>query len=278
VPQSFGEAVYVHSGLHLTPLLPIVCEDGRFAIFALSEKQAKLFECSRFSIQETAVEGMPASLEDALKYDDPQKSLQNHSAGRDAIFHGQGRNKDASDDRMLRYVRLCARVLEERFAGSRTPVVLAAVAEHAPVLREAGRDLRLVEETMTGNPDGVAADALLERAWPVVEPLFAKRRSEYEKRCREHAGDGKVSVNIEEIVPAAAFGRVEALLVDPSAEIPGQWDGASETAQVSSQPTGGEEDLVNRAVLDAWRKGAEVYNTEPEKLPAGSRIAALFRY
>jgi hypothetical protein len=44
------------------------------------------------------------------------------------------------------------------------------------------------------------------------------------------------------------------------------------------QPHGNNVDLINRAVIDAWRTGASLRTTTADRLPTGAPLAATFRY
>ncbi|OUC09055.1 hypothetical protein RY27_05225, partial [Litorilinea aerophila] len=70
LPLEFKPEVVVSDRFHITPLLPLLSGDGLFYLLALSQKQARLFQGSRFEIEEVPVEEMPKSLADALRYDE----------------------------------------------------------------------------------------------------------------------------------------------------------------------------------------------------------------
>lgn len=74
VPSRLDEMVVVSHRFHVKPLVPLVTGDSTFFLLALSQNQVRLFEGTRDTISEIDLEGVPPSLAEALKYDDPQNS------------------------------------------------------------------------------------------------------------------------------------------------------------------------------------------------------------
>ena len=73
VPAEFPDIAVVTGRFHLKPLLSYFSGDGRFYVLALSQNEVRLYDGSRFSLSGVDLEGMPRSLSDALRYDDPEK-------------------------------------------------------------------------------------------------------------------------------------------------------------------------------------------------------------
>ena len=63
----------------LKPLLPLFTAGGRYYQLAISQNQVRLFEGTRFGINETDLRDAPRSLEEALKYDVRESQLQAHT-------------------------------------------------------------------------------------------------------------------------------------------------------------------------------------------------------
>ena len=81
LPVSFADLVVVADHFHLKPLLPMMSAGEHFYVLGLSQKYVKLFRGGRYSVGEVHLTGVPASLRDALQYDDREPSLQSHSGG-----------------------------------------------------------------------------------------------------------------------------------------------------------------------------------------------------
>jgi len=62
----------------LDPLLPLLFEDGRFHLLALSMNSVRLFQADRLRLREIPLDGMGSSMREALALDEPEGFLNNH--------------------------------------------------------------------------------------------------------------------------------------------------------------------------------------------------------
>jgi len=133
LPLRFDELAVVASRFHLKPLIPLFAEESGFYVLALSQNEIRLVQGNRYGAWEVELEEIPASLADALKYDDPERQFQFHSktpsgAGRrHAVFFAHGVGIDDSKDDIRRYLQLIDKGLKEVLRQDRTPLLLAGV-------------------------------------------------------------------------------------------------------------------------------------------------------
>ena len=110
LPLSFDKLVVVTHRFHIKPLLSLLASDGRFYILALSQNKVRLVEGTRYTASEVALEDVPESLADTLRYDS-ERSIQLHTAApvgkgrKQAIFHGHGDGIDDAKTNILKYFR-----------------------------------------------------------------------------------------------------------------------------------------------------------------------------
>jgi hypothetical protein len=72
-------SIFMPTHLHIKPLLPLLSGDGRFYILALSQKEVRLLEGSRYGIDAVELEKVPRGLAAALKFDVRERQLQFHA-------------------------------------------------------------------------------------------------------------------------------------------------------------------------------------------------------
>jgi release factor family 7 len=82
LPEEFGELVVVADRFHVKPLLTLLAAAHRFYVLALSQNQVRLLAGTPHGVREVELAGVPQSLREALKYDDLEKELGLHVAGR----------------------------------------------------------------------------------------------------------------------------------------------------------------------------------------------------
>jgi hypothetical protein len=284
LPLAFEELVVVGEHFHLKPLLPYLSDNGRFYVLALSQNEVRLAHCTRYHASEIALDHMPQSLADALRYDDPEQQLQHHSGqpiGRgqpSAIFHGHGGRDDRAKVDILEYFRQVDRGLREFLHDEQTPLVVAGVDYLHPLYHEANTYPHLVETGIMGNPEQWRIEMLQEQAWPLVEPIFQKAQAEARAQYERYAGTGQASYDLASIVLAAHEGRVETLFVAVGQQQWGRYDAATRHVQIDQTARESSEDLLNLAAMETLLNSGTVYAVEPDAVPAQSPIAAVFRY
>ncbi|NIN66531.1 MAG: hypothetical protein GTO63_17950 [Anaerolineae bacterium] len=284
LPLAFDELVVVTRRFHLKPLLPLLSSDGRFFVLALSQNEVRLLQCTRYRETEVEVEGMPHSLAEALRYDDPESQLQFHTgtprgAGRrPAIHHGHGVGADDAKDNILRYFREIDSALRQVLREERAPLVLAGVQYLHPIYRDATTYPHLTEKGITGNPDELSAAELRERAWEIVQPVLRSSRREASERYRQLEGTGLTSNDVKEVVLASHDGRVQTLFVALGSQQWGAFDQQAREVDLHDEAASGDEDLMDLAAVRTLLNGGAVYAVEPQGMPADVLLAAVFRY
>ena len=288
LPLHFQELVVVSGRFHIKPLLPLVGSDARFYILALSQNEVRLLEGTCCSVEEVDLENVPESINEALRWDDPEKRLQWHTrtgtqanGKRAAMFHGHGvANATDSKGYIRRYFRQIDEGLGELLRGERAPLVLTGVDYILPIYREANSYHHLLDEAIAGNPEELSAEQLHKKAWAVVQPHFDREREEAAAQYQQLAGAGsrQASKEVEEIVQAAYHGRVEILFVGLGLQQWGSFDGDTNTAELHQEAEPGDEDLLDFAAAQTLLNGGSAYAVEPEDVPGGAPLAAVFRY
>ena len=288
LPFDFQDLVVVTDRFHIKPLLPLLSGDERFYVLALSQNEVRLLQGTQYSVSEVDPEGVPASLAEALRYEDPEKQLQFHTSTRTpggkgerpAVFHGHGTGSNDAKANLLRYFHRVDEGLQELLRGEQVPLVLAGVDYLLPIYKEANTYPHLVDQGIEGNPEELGAEELYERAWAVVRPLFLAAQKEAAAQYRQLAGAGseQASNNLKEVVPAACHGRIETLFVAVGIQQWGSFDPSANMVQLHEEAEPGDEDLLDFAAVQTLLKGGTVYAVEPEKMPGEALLAAVFRY
>ena len=286
LPIAFPELTVVADRFHLKPLLQLLSGDGQFYILALSQNQVRLFQGTRYHVNEVELTDVPTSIAEALQYDDPEKSLQFHTAtsqggsGGDgsAIFHGQGGGNDDHKARLLRYFRKVSIGLESFLKNEQAPLILAGVDYLLPIYQQANTYAHLLPEGRTGNPEMLKPEELHTQAWQIVQPYFEQAKEATIARYQELQATEKTASTIEQVVPAAYFQRVESLFVPVGEQLWGVFDPEANSVQVHAQHQTGDEDLLDLAALHTLTNGGNVYAVEPGDVPQDKAIAAVFRY
>jgi hypothetical protein len=296
LPLDFKPFVGVSDRFHLKPLLSLFRDDGRFYVLALSQDQVRLLHGTRYSVSTVNLDSVPESLADALKWDDPERQLQLHAAtagpvgpgsnratlaGPAAIFHGHGLDSaDVHKEQILRYFHRVDEGLSEVLSGETAPLVIAAVDFLHPMYQQANSYSHLLDRGIAGNPEHLSAEELHDRAWAVVQPVFAARRKQATELYQQLSatGSAKAVRTVEEAVPSAYFGRVGMLFVAVGAHSWGTFDAKLGKIELHGVARAGDEDLLDLAAVHTTVNNGIVFAVEPQSVPSGGPIAAILRY
>jgi len=280
--ESPRELAVVSDRFHLKPLMATVGRSVVFDVLALSRHRARLVSVTGPRAVEVDVAGMPASMAEALRFDDRERQLQSHAGDRvgtgrvAATFHGQGGAGDARDADLERYLQQVDHAVAEHHAGSTRPLVLAAVDEIVGVYRKLTRCGSVVDEHLAGNPDQLPAADLADRARPLVEPPSI----EAERNARESflAASRATVDTIEQAVVAAAAGQVAAVFVPGDREYWGRYRAGHHMLDERETRAPGDHDLADVAAGETLRHGGQVFVVAAADVPGGGTAAASLRY
>lgn len=288
LPLAFNELVFIGNRFHIKPLLPMLSSDGQFFILAISMNDVRLLEGTRYTVEEVETDNVPTSMAEALWFEDPERQLQWHSAtqssfgtgDRPAVYHGHGVVENNIKDNILRYFQRVNRELVNLLQNNDSPLVLAGVDYMLPIYQEANSYPHLIKEGIPGNPDDLRAKELHRRAWDLVEPYFNAAQKGAISRYEELAGMGgsEASNDIQEIVKAAFYGRVEILFVASDVQLWGDFDEQLNAVVMHTEFHPGDQDLLDLAALHTIKNGGTVYVSSGEEVIGGGKLAAIFRY
>lgn len=282
LPLALEEGAAVAPRFHVKPLLPLLRDDSRFYVLALSQNAVRLLLGSQFGIDEVTPEQMPQSLAEALKSDEVEKVHQYHTisspgAGAPfAMFHGHGEGHDDSKDRITRYFQQVNRALHRLLHADNVPLVLAGVQYLQPLYRAVNSYAHLLPEGITGNPDDLSPGDLHAAAWALVRPRFEQARAGAVDAYHRWAGSERASGALETIVPAAYQGRVESLLVAAGSQHWGWYDPDENRLTVHDAPQPGDDDLLDYAAIKTLLTGGRVFAMPSDGMALP--VAAVFRY
>ncbi|HVM36487.1 MAG TPA: hypothetical protein VM784_14250 [Actinomycetota bacterium] len=291
----WGEAPYV------VPLFSHTVMHPRHALLALSQDQVRLFSISGSMIEERELDDLdfPRNLAEALRYDDLQKpELQHHpvtgqgrgSVGsavmgegpneRQGAFHGHGESGEGKKTQIEGFLRQVDKGIAPALRGlGLPPLILAGVDYVCAIYRNVTDYPDVVNETVSGNPDGWRPEELLERAAPLLEARRAEMIAQVGSRFEERRAHGLASDSIEDVIDAADIGRVETLIVCEGEHLWGRFDAEDRGVHVEDPPGDGAVDLVDLAARRALATDAAVHLLRREDMPdTSSPVCAVFRY
>ncbi len=283
LPLSFQELVIVSHRFHCKPLLRLANGDRQFYLLALSQHQVRLLEATAHRIGEIKLENIPNGIEEILQYYDLEERLLHARAlggrsNRATVFHGHGAENDKIKTHLLEYFRQIDEGLKGWLKNRRSPLVLAGVDYLFPLYREANTYPYLLSEGVAGNPEKLNLQELHKRALGIVEPYFLRAQQEAMDQYRQLAGSGRASDDLETVLEAAYHGQVESLFIADGVQQWGRFDPEQKQTTWHEAAEPGDEDLLDVTARYTFLNGGTVYLVEPQQVPSGRLLAAVFRF
>jgi hypothetical protein len=274
--------VAVSDRFYIKPLLPLLMNDARFYLLALSQKAVRLLECTRDHVESVELPDMPQGIDGALP-EGPEPQLQRHSLpiGRHdhTFIHGHGVGTDDVDViNLRRYFQRVEDGLQERLKNDRAPLVLACVDYLAPIFKEVSRYRPILDPIVAGNPDGVRDEELHQKAWPIADEHFQQAHAKAVAEYHEGIAKGRASHALEDVLTAAFQGRIATLFVPLGVSRWGRFDFNHLALEQHEDEQPGDDELLDLAAAETLRHDGVVYGVKPEDVPGGHLLAAVYRY
>ena len=286
-PVDFEPMVYVAPEYYLRPLVPLMGEEKKFHILALSRGAIKFYTATQYSIAEVDLkELVPVNMDAALMQDTPDNDLgraggaEGQRGSNEGVFFSRGGNTgDEVGDLKAYFDRVDAGV-SDYLCDDTAPLVLGGVEQLIPIYEEANQYAHLHKDGhIDGNLELETIGMIHEKAWEVIghhfrDQAFRDRELYGDNLARKEAGD-----DLKEIVPAAINGRITALWLDRNRYAYGEYESATNGVKIMTDEDKNATELYNLAAVRALQSGARVYNVERNELPAPeSGICAIYRY
>ncbi len=290
LPIAFEELVVVGRWFEVKPLLPLLASDGQFYVLALSQGSNHLLRATRHAVSRVDVPDAPASLEDALRFDDPERQLQFHSGTasppgqgtrRAAMYHGQGGGADERTTDMLRYCQQVEAGVTRVLAGGTAPLVIVALETLQATYREANSYPHLLEQGVSHNPDDLDDDALHDLTSKVVEPVLRQSLDAARERFRAAHGTSGAADGLADVLPMAWQGRVATVFLAKGEHQRGRYDPEGETlilASADDQPADDARDLLDLVARRTLLHGGTVHLLPQDEMPSPAPVSAVLRF
>lgn len=285
LPHIFDELLVITGRFHLKPLIPVISSDAHFYVLAVSQNNIRLLRCTHDSVEKLETEAMPTSIHEFLNYDTDKKQLQFHTrvkeggfGNRPAMFHGQGAGVDETKDNLFRFFKDIDKGIQNELKDETAPLVFAGVDHLFAIFKSKNSYHHLLDEAITGNPDEIKSDELKNRAWKIVAPLFQQEEQEAAKSYINLRHTNSTSCELNEIISAAHFGRVDFLFVAKGVQAWGRFDPESNKVIVHNEKEPEDEDLLDLAAVHTIANSGRVFAVKPSEVPDKGLAAAVFRY
>lgn len=281
VPSKFDALTVVEAQFYTRPLLPLASDDSQFYVLAASQNKVALYQATQDSVQLVDLGNTPLSVEEALRYDDPEASLQGHTSnggGESTIFHGQGGGKDTKNSDILRFFHLVSDGVQNVLAEQAVPLVFMGVDFLFPIYKQANHYPHLMAEAVGFQPDQLRPEEIRDRALTIVAPHFDASRQEALEAYGDLQDKEQATDDLKTILNASHDGQIDTLLIAADTQIWGSFDASARQIDKHPERRVDSQDLLNLAATQALFTDAKVYVLARADMPNAVAAAATLRY
>jgi hypothetical protein len=268
LPNRIEPLVEVSDRFHIKPLLRCITVPQTAFVLALAQGSVRLVEVSSdmpaFTVR---VDGMP---KDAASAVGKASILDRSPSGRIQGSEGQ-------KVRLRQYARQVDNALRDLLGGREIPLILASTPPLDAIFRSVNTYAHLVDEGISGNPEGHSDGELAQASRRVLDNLFRTQLEELRRLFEARAAQGRTTTDIAQAARAATFGAIAVLLVDIDEVVPGEVDegGRIEFSDTASAKCYG---VVDEIAARALLSGARVLGVRRADIPHEGSLAAILRY
>lgn len=283
LPVSPREEVIVNSTFYFTPLIPVLTARDYFYVLVLSKKQAKLYRADAFGMEYIPVQGMPRGIDDVVhleeKGDRDLFRTDTSGAGAGANFHGIGTGRPDDKTNIAMYFdEVDETIWKEVLHNESVPLLLAGVEYLIPIYKQVAKYKPIWGDAVTGSHEYEDTGSLYAQARAKIEPYFEEKINKAVDLYGNQSATGLTSSVLEDVIPAAHYGRVAQLFAVKGEHIWGSFDEMNNELVLHETQQEGDECLIDKSVIKTLLTGGEVFLIPAEKMPAPSQLAARMRY
>ncbi len=286
MPATTEQKIVIEPTFYVTPLIPVMTSNEYFYLLVISKQTAKLFKADLFGMQIVPVK-VPQGVDEVKRLADPDSLVNRHgdsgrrgnAAALSGQAHGAGEgNPDAKENLATYFEAVDDLLWKEVFNKENAPLVLAGVEYEIPIYKSVCDYHNVWEHALTGSREHQTTDVLYQDAKALMQPYFEQKLNKALDRYGNKSATELTSSIVEDVIPAAYYGRVSHLFVCKGYHSWGSFDEMANEIKLHETQNAESEDLIDNAVVKTLATGGEVFLLDKEKMPAGSMVAALMRY
>jgi Bacterial archaeo-eukaryotic release factor family 3 len=259
-PGVHTDGVTVGDYFDLLPLVATAQSPNHFFVLGISKNKLRLFHYSNGRVEELALPiGVPDCLEAAGAFDEPEHTMDSHSAAGPSVGGLRGVRFASSGDQdsnavyLRHFFGLVDFGLKETLNGA--PLFLAGVQEELSLYRKIAKYPKIFESECHGNAEHASHDQVANHA---AAGALREYRLTADRAFRALPEiRNKIAGDAGAVLKAATEGRVR---------------------QIFAAENGSPKAALNAAVVEALRTGAEVFTYPGTELAGFGAIAAVLRY
>ncbi|MCF2499563.1 baeRF7 domain-containing protein [Dyadobacter chenhuakuii] len=281
MPVAPENELMCEKSFYVSPLIPIMASKEYFFLLVISKQKCKLFRADAFGMEYIDVPDLPEEMMDVKRISEKDASTVRvaNSSGGGANFHGMGGGNPDEKANIATYFEHVDDILYKQILHTENvPLLLAGVEYLIPIYKSVCDYHNVCSESITGSHEHDDKNELYKLAKEIMLPYFEQPLDKALTIFANQSATELTSSSLNEIIPAAYYGRISHIFVKKANHIWGTFDENSNELTLGDLESADSEDLLDEALIKTIQNGGEVYVLDEDKMPAESPVAAVFRY
>lgn len=291
IPYEVATSCLASNRFSFKPLIPLISENAEYALLTIAGDSVALYRGDCLGIVRESVEDMPESIDDVAWVDDPEKSLQHHTASTTPspgqkggtpteIFHGHGGPDDLKRNQRKRFFKAVGQAVDRYLKNHNLPLILMAVERNLGLFKEVNPLNHHTAHEIDRDPHNLKEKQLREIAVPVVEEHLQKHKDRVIESLEAANGQkNEAYFTLEKAAPAAGVGQIATAVVASDKVHYGECE--PERMEVHLFNSGNPNcvmDLLDYVATKTLLHGGEAYTVPADLVPGSGDVAAIRRY
>ena len=271
--------MFVADTFHIKPLIRVMQSDWSYHLLTLTQRQVRVLLGSGDSrLVPLDSSNLPQTPEVV------SKMRMDHQISATADLHtaetqAPGEGTAPAPVPLETFMRAVDKAVWENFSrDAKYPLILCAVEHYHPQFRAISKNPYLLDKGITHDPQQMDINRLRREAWQIMRPQFNSRVERLKDQFMAARAHQKGSDEVAPVAEAAAFGRIDTLLVNGAQRMPGHLDRESGRIITRDGPANRHEDLLDEVAEMVLKNDGEVLVLPAEMMPGNASLAAIFRY
>lgn len=281
LPLTFPEVAVAADRFYIKPALPLLMTNQHYFVLGLGLKGPRIFEGSRFGIDELSNKEFSSTLHDVLELLEVHDSIQARTAGASgaAVIHGHDPS-ELDKIRVEEYLRKLDDELLKFLAGEKAPIILVGVEYIDSMYRKLSNYPNLVPTGVTCSPDNLGTDEVERRVKPIIEEYWHKDLDRLDHQYVNAVKNNLVLNKTDEIIKAAYHGQIDTCLVAQDRQVWGDYEPDTDAVELAKDnlPLSGNYDLLDLICIETLKNGGSAYVLPESRMPDKSPATAVLRY
>jgi len=273
IPAPLSSRAVVSNDFYLKPMMALAANLDTYFLLNISQKEVSLLRGSVLGLREVECPGLPENYADAIERlgygDESRKQAAAES------------NLKAREDELKVFFQQIDLAVSRFLTGRDVPLIVAGDSSYERIYREVNTYENIAEVYIEGNSEHTDKRDLSEKANVLLHSDFkeSQRRALNRFKMMDDVYEGRVARGLEEVIKAAASGRVAVGFLPGDAETWGTSD--TEESPVISKSDGpcmASTELYEYAAREILGNGGEVFFLEERQLPTDAKAIAVLRW